>query len=326
MLAAAAAALYLVVGAPTTAARPPVTELLDASGQVQRVVAAPSTFDETGAAWSPDGTHIVYLDAAGLHVQSLDGSDDRLLVSHPRCDNEQCLGNLDFAWSPDGTRIIVGGAGHRTNQLLVVDVASGTMRSIAPESRYTEYADPTWSPNGKWITYTRESGHAGYASCCQTVLTMSRPDGTGATVLYRSVSWRAGVHPVWSPDSKLVALNGVPEGSPHDPWFAIEDVATRRLTRIPIHTVSTAAVWSPDGTRIVATTLKGVVSVDRQGRHRRSVGTGTALAWTRGAGLVLGRPLVDARNVWTSKGGTAPARFAFGVPDGLSLFSLAPQP
>jgi len=189
-----------------------VTELLDASGQVQRVVSAPSTFDETGAAWSPDGTHIAYLDAAGLHVQNLDGSDDRLLVSHPRCDNDQCLGNLDFAWSPDGTRIIVGGAGHWTNQLLVVDVASGTMRSIAPEFRYTEYADPTWSPNGKWITYTRESGHAGYAGCCQTVLTM------------------------------------------------------------------------------------------------------------------LGRPLVDARNVWTSRGGTAPARFAFGVPDGLSLFSLAPQP
>jgi Tol biopolymer transport system component len=97
--------------------------------------------------------------------------------------------NTQLSWSPDG-KFLAGTGGHGTGQIVVIDVATGEMKTIA------EGRNPSWSPKGDWIAYD---------------WTIIHPDGTGArSILERErkwMSWEVDAPIVWSPDGEKLLLN-----------------------------------------------------------------------------------------------------------------------
>jgi dipeptidyl aminopeptidase/acylaminoacyl peptidase len=116
----------------------------------------------SGAAMSPDGTQIAYVDTwfdAGqtgqtLRVMDADGTDVRVLVDGNATDRCGAMGQP--SWSPDGTRLAfgchngiweVGADGSGLTQI----IAKRLGRSWAP---INWFRSPDWSPDGTRIAFT----------------------------------------------------------------------------------------------------------------------------------------------------------------------------
>ena len=104
-------------------------------------------------AWSPDGAHLAWLSDASGEYQLMLG--DPLGLTTPR---PIALPSTAFfsapAWSPDGTQILLQD-NHRN--LWTIEVAGGNATKIDTDN----YPDPirsfdaSWSPDSKWITYSK---------------------------------------------------------------------------------------------------------------------------------------------------------------------------
>jgi Tol biopolymer transport system component len=110
--------------------------VVPAAGGTPRVLAA-----GRAATWSPDGSRIAYVDAAGrLAIMNADGTGQHAIagaVENP-------------AWSPDGTRIVaVAGQVLETLRTDGTDVAA-----VSPIEYSAGSPAPSWSPTGEWIAFT----------------------------------------------------------------------------------------------------------------------------------------------------------------------------
>src|SRR5690349_9928214 len=108
---------------------------------------------EREPAWSPDGKQISYFsDKSGeyeLYIESQDGLTPAREIKIPTTGHFYTA-----AWSPDGKRIMF----HDTNlHLWVVDVATGQAKIVGndPWMVPTRTMNPVWSPDGKWIAYSK---------------------------------------------------------------------------------------------------------------------------------------------------------------------------
>jgi Tol biopolymer transport system component len=141
-------------------------------------------------AYSPDGADIAYVSKDGLAVAAADGSRDRMLVA------SDVAPLVDWwfgpAWSPSGDRIAFvyqpGGDPAdegSTTELAVVDVASGTVTSLADLGRDADaaYTMLTFSPEGDKVLLTRV-GASGARS-----LWSVRADGSESRRLVAGSSW-----------------------------------------------------------------------------------------------------------------------------------------
>lgn len=114
-----------------------------------RAVTASSDAQEREAAMSSDGKWIAYVSDRGgeeeLWIASADGGAARQLTSghHDRFSRPQ--------WAPDGKRIALSG---KDGAIYLVDVASGAMRE-AGRSGSVFVNDYAWSPNSRYLAYTR---------------------------------------------------------------------------------------------------------------------------------------------------------------------------
>jgi tricorn protease len=118
-----------------------------------RAITNNSASAEHEPAWSPDGKLLSYFsDRSGeyeLYIESQDG------LTPPREIKLPTTGHFyTAAWSPDGKRIMF----HDTNlHLWVVDVATGQAKTVGndPWMVPTRTMNPAWSPDGKWIAYSK---------------------------------------------------------------------------------------------------------------------------------------------------------------------------
>jgi len=102
-------------------------------------------------AWSPDGKSIAYFsDASGEYALQI---RDQAGTAEPKRIALEPSFYYTPTWSPDSTRIAF--SDKRLN-LWYVDVARGT--PVKVDTDYYEGAsfDVTWSPDGKWLTYTKQ--------------------------------------------------------------------------------------------------------------------------------------------------------------------------
>src|SRR5439155_297801 len=104
-------------------------------------------------AWSPDGKSISYFsDRSGeyaLYIEAQDGLTPAREIKIPTTGHFYTA-----AWSPDGKRILF----HDTNlKLWIVDVATGQAKVVGsdPWMVPTRTMNPVWSPDGKWIAYSK---------------------------------------------------------------------------------------------------------------------------------------------------------------------------
>jgi WD40 repeat protein len=151
-----------------------------------------ATFNEDWvplAAWSPDGSRIVFDSLTQLWTVRPDGSD---LTPIP---NTSRGGAPD--WSPDGSRIAFGlGVSGNVDVYTIRPDGSGLVRLTTDAA---VDSDPAWSPDGTKIAFTsnRMDPHPLTCLSCQTQIYVVNADGTTETRLTNEPI--RAYSPAWQP-------------------------------------------------------------------------------------------------------------------------------
>lgn len=132
-------------------------------------------------AYSPDGARVAYVTAESLVVAAADGTQARVLIP-----SGVTSGGLTFAWSPTGDRIAfdAGPFASAPNELQVVDVATGTVTSLATAVGAGSLQVIRFSPGGDRILFARTD-----ANSAGTSLWSVDPDGSHSQLLVTGTGW-----------------------------------------------------------------------------------------------------------------------------------------
>jgi Tol biopolymer transport system component len=206
--------------------------------------------------------------------------------------------------SPDGRWIVCYGAqafatrGTRYDFDIQLMRRDGTGRRFLTRTRARD-TDPRWSPDGRWIFFSRTAGESAPRSIWKM-----RSDGSEQTRIHGGT----GARP--SPDGRLLLFGERVRGQ----WdLAVLDRRNGRIRRLTFTAADeSAGGWSPDGRRIVFTRFPrsspeaDVYVADADGRHvlrlTRARGHDTAAGWSPDGTRILftserdGRPQVYVMN------------------------------
>jgi tricorn protease len=159
-------------------------------GEIRNVTRTPGIRERDGT-WSPDGKSIAYLsDRSGeyeIDVRNADGTGDERQVT-------KGAGAWRFTpqWSPDSMKLAYSDKDHAVR---IVDVATGKVTD-ADRDDYGDITDYRWSPDSKWLTYTKNS-EAQFSS----IYVYSLADGKA----YRLTSGRTNEgNPVFDPKGRYL--------------------------------------------------------------------------------------------------------------------------
>jgi serine/threonine-protein kinase len=140
-------------------------------------------------------------------------------------------------FSPDGRRVAYGafGAGRRTSDLWVTDLAAGTTTRLTDDTNDSN--DPQWSADGAWIAYSAAADGG-------KDLLMQRPDGSEIRV----VAKRNGTQfpSDWLRDGRALLVTEAAGANKHDILVQPTDASTPRAYATTA-AEETAARISPDG-------------------------------------------------------------------------------
>jgi len=264
------------------------------------------------AAWSPDGTRVVF--TCGnfeLCVASADGSDAARLTRSAW----PATWSYEFepAWSPDGTQIVFSAKrGGRSSDLWLVGADGTGLKKLVDDPGND--GSPEWSPDGLRIAYTSD---AGAGSDLYAV------DADGANGQRLTSGKALESDPDWSPDGKTIAYARSTAGSfKSEVWsMRASGGGHRRLT------AGGEPSWSPDGSYLFLSVPLGTddglfrVRPNGSGRTRLTKRAGGDYSpQLQPAGVTLSLPPApsipleavhaDARTV-----GTLLARYAFVIRD-----------
>jgi len=145
--------------------------------------------------------------------------------------------SMSVAVSPDGRTLAIDLQG----SIWTLPSSGGDARRITDE--FNDARQPTWSPDGKWITFFgyRDGGYDLWAIA---------PDGTAQ----HKLTWGPfdDREPIWSHDGTRVAFSsdrGDPLGSDYNIWMLdVRSGALRQLTKDPADDYMPS--WSPDDKEI----------------------------------------------------------------------------
>ncbi len=173
--------------------------------------------------WSPDGRWIIY-QSDGLWVVPSEGGIPVAVL-------EDSLGGYTAAWSPDGRGIAYSGRIIRPADLMLVDLAEGTPRTLARDliAGTVLRSRPAWRPDGRGIaTVDRD-----------TMITLLDLDSGAA------VSLSKGISPTWSPDGiRLAFVKEEQEGA--NLWSVAADGSDPIRLTVGTNRLGLPS-WSPDG-------------------------------------------------------------------------------
>lgn len=118
---------------------------------ITRNLSQTSTVHERNAVWSPDGKVVAFVsDATGedeIYTQVPDGFSAPVQIT-----NGGDVYKYELAWSPDSKKILWG---DKKLRLQYVDIDSKKI-IVADKSDVNEMRDYSWSPDSKWITYSKQ--------------------------------------------------------------------------------------------------------------------------------------------------------------------------
>ena len=138
--------------------------------------------------FSPDGTKVAFVTQPAkrtpfaLFVANADGSDARSVTGDMPVVTSELAG---IAWSPDSSSLVFQSSDKGRNRLYRVGVDGTGLEAITDRDADRVY--PSWSPDGKWLSYKLTLTDGGWS----THLAISRPDGTGEQRLVSETSSKA---------------------------------------------------------------------------------------------------------------------------------------
>jgi Tol biopolymer transport system component len=209
------------------------------------------------------------------------GGGSRLLVANPNgpglrkiagcAHTTRSCTTFEPAWSPDGKQIAFtegryGGPRERSSMSVYVAAANGgTARRLAACGLCGEQWGATlgWSPDGKWLAFSRDTGLSGYESLWIVAAAGGKPRRV------TDCHTCADVIPVWSPDGKLLVFQRIGAVGPNGLYTVRPDGSD--LKRIAN---GGAPQWSPDGTRIAFDATRGIEVANVDGSDARLIFAG----------------------------------------------------
>jgi TolB protein len=166
-----------------------------------RVLFTKENFGISYPAISPDGKRVAFsgTEGASSHLYLLSVKEGKLI----QLTFDELVLDETPAWSPDGKKIAFARAPLKIKvinetmgtyepgeyDIYVIDADGSNLRRLTTEGGYY----PTWSPDGKYIAFTRREGDR-YA------IWIMNSDGKNQTRL------TYGVEPDWSPDGKKIVF------------------------------------------------------------------------------------------------------------------------
>jgi TolB protein len=238
---------------PTEAAGKTGTPLPDTSTPTLTTTPTPSA---TLPVFTPDTN----LWEQGIIILALEvGSDTHLYAYQPLVKNlgpslpltRLTTGPWDDiapAISPDGTRLAFVSNRNGQWDIYMLDLKSGRVEpfTVTPEFE----SAPSWSPDGKWITFER------YVD--ENLEIMIQPVDGGQDPIRLTNHLAADSAPTWSPSGRQIAFVSTRSGRNHI-WIAdLDQSAEKRFIQISLSDETTAKhpTWSPDGRYLAWSAVK----------------------------------------------------------------------
>jgi Tol biopolymer transport system component len=173
---------------------------------------------ETHAAWSPDGTTLLFLMRGGVSIASALGGSSRPVIAP-----SPTAGVVSATWSPDGRTI----AFVRGDSLLATPVDGGETRTIGTAA---DLHSCVWRPDGKWIacvSMNAESVFPGltFGNIAPSAIVLFPSEGGAPIQLVEPREFNQS--PIWTPDGRQLLFVSNRDG-PRD-VYAAEITSSGRL-------------------------------------------------------------------------------------------------
>jgi Tol biopolymer transport system component len=212
-------------------------DVIGADGKgLRHLTSPPESASDSGPQWSHDGRRIAWVrsweneggEVNRAFVMNADGTRQRRITTE--------ADPYGVSWSPDG-RLLLCSCWVGNNYDIVLIAADGSrVRNLTPE--YANDDDPSWSPDGKHIVFTRQTG----PSADKDVYVMGT-DGRSRRQLTRARGFDGDA--AWSPDGGRIAFLSQRDGS-FDIWVLTADGRRpTNLTRDGKRVHNTHPVWAP---------------------------------------------------------------------------------
>ena len=201
-------------------------------------VTVPTTVSGTnnGAAFSPDGSRVVFGRVAEEGTDLYEADVNRMCCAHKLTTNGKYAANLTPTYSPDGRRIAFMSTRAGTPQIYAMD-ADGTDQSVLVPFDGGEtgasYA-PDWSPDGSTIAFGRDAAGGRQIFTYQI--------GTGQPARQQTSTGRQNEDPSWAADSRHLVFRSNRTG--RDQLWII-DLETGTSRQLPTPGGARLPAWSP---------------------------------------------------------------------------------
>lgn len=217
----------------------------DGTGVHRIKSAGPEALYGGGAAWSPDGSRLVFATWNGIWLMDADGRHQVRVATGGRTYWIGVKPNRRLfypratyfgspTWSPDGRRIALTAFQGVENRDVWIMNADGSDRHRLEKTPYFE-GEVDWSPVGGRLVF--DSG-----SWVSDVYVI-RTNGTGMRNLTPGGGWVGSGQPTWSADGKRIAF-----ARPSGIW--VMDASGRAPANLTRHKLDGMPDWSPDGRKI----------------------------------------------------------------------------
>jgi tricorn protease len=193
---------------------------------------------ERDVAWSPDGQYIAYIsDKTGedeIYIRKQDGSGDPVQITK-NADTYK----YSVVWSPDSKKLLWA---DKLLRLQYADIDTKAV-TLVDENKDWEFNQYTWSPDSKWIAYTRFVSRGENRIYLYEVASKNKFPVTS--------EWYQAGDPAFSTDGKYLLLTSNRDFNPTYSWVEWNTAYTN-MTRVYMITLakSTPSPFAPENDEV----------------------------------------------------------------------------